>query len=45
MFSLVYIFFIFLFLIQNVKNNDDNINACLTKDPYINKTDIQNVNQ
>jgi hypothetical protein len=48
MFSLVYLCLIIPFLIQNVKNDDNNtINGCAFKDPFIqqNKTDIQNVNQ
>jgi hypothetical protein len=45
MFSLVYIFFIFLFLIQNVENNDNSkINGCKTPDPRKNNN-TQNVNQ
>ena len=48
MFSLVYLCFIILFLIQNVKNDENNtINGCGFKDPFIekNNTDKQNVNQ
>jgi hypothetical protein len=48
MFSLIYLCFIILFLIQNVKNDENNaILGCGFVDPFIeqNNTARQNVNQ